>query len=119
MITIANAVVTIQTSAHSAPSPLVWFGELTVLAQYLNQQSVLDAICECVRFARRRFGRYDVIDIMAVLFGYAISGERTLQAFYEQLQPYASAFIALALFPGPSALGVRVSANLCSLSEFD
>jgi hypothetical protein len=95
MITSAKAIITIQTSAHFAPSPPVWFGELTVLAQCLNQQSVLDAICERVRFARRRFGRYDVIDFMAVLFGYAISGERTLQAFYEQLQPYASAFMAL------------------------
>ena len=53
------------------------------------------AIEEQVRFARRRFGRYELIDFVAVLFGYAISGERTLQAFYEQLQPWASAFMAL------------------------
>ncbi len=26
---------------------------------------------------RRRFGHYEVIDFLAVLFGYAISGERT------------------------------------------
>ena len=44
---------------------------------------------------RRRFGRYEVIDFLAVLFGYAISGERTLEAFYERLQPWASAFMAL------------------------
>jgi hypothetical protein len=30
-----------------------------------------------------------VIDFLAVLFGYAISGERTLEAFYEQLLPLA------------------------------
>jgi hypothetical protein len=48
-----------------------------------------------VRFARRRFGRYDVIDFLAVLFGYAISGERTLEAFYERLQPFAVPFMAL------------------------
>ena len=36
-----------------------------------------------------------MIDFVAVLFGYAISGERTLEAFYERLHPYASAFIAL------------------------
>jgi hypothetical protein len=95
MTTSATAVITIQTSAHSAPSLPVWFGELTVLAQCLNQQGVLAAIREHVRFARRRFGRYEVIDFMAVLFGYAVSGERTLQAFYERLQPYASAFMAL------------------------
>ena len=56
---------------------------------------MLAAIEEQVRFARRRFGRYEVIDFLAVLFGYAISGERTLEAFYEQIQPWASAFMAL------------------------
>src|SRR5260370_23375633 len=44
---------------------------------------------------RRRFGRYEVIDFLAVLFGYAISGERTLEAFYERLQPFAIPFMAL------------------------
>jgi hypothetical protein len=42
-----------------------------------------------------RMARYEVIDFLAVLFGYAISGERTLEAFYERLQPWASAFMAL------------------------
>ncbi len=46
-------------------------------------------------FARRRFGHYDVIDFVAVLFGYAISGERTLEAFYKRLHPFAPAFMAL------------------------
>jgi hypothetical protein len=36
-----------------------------------------------------------VIDFLVVLFGYAISGERTLEAFYEQLQPLAAPFMAL------------------------
>src|SRR6266581_2463706 len=31
----------------------------------------------------------------AVLFGYAISGEQTLEAFYERLQPFAVPFMAL------------------------
>ena len=38
---------------------------------------------------------YAVIDFLAVLFGYAISGERTLEAFYEGLQPFAIPFMAL------------------------
>src|SRR6266699_2973223 len=38
---------------------------------------------------------YDVIDFVAVLFGYAISSERTLEAFYESLQPFAAAYMAL------------------------
>ncbi len=56
---------------------------------------MLAKISERVRFARRRFGRYEVIDFLAVLFGYAVSGERTLEAFYERLQPWADAFMAL------------------------
>ena len=32
---------------------------------------------------------------MAVLLGYAISGERTLETFYERVQPFATAFMAL------------------------
>ena len=39
--------------------------------------------------------RYEVIDFLAVIFGYAVSGERTLEAFYEQINPWASAFMAL------------------------
>jgi hypothetical protein len=30
-----------------------------------------------------------------VLFGYAISGERTLEEFYQRLQPFAVPFLAL------------------------
>src|SRR5258708_30093262 len=83
----ADATVTIQTSAESVLSPPSWFGEVVLLARYLKQQGVLEAINERVRFARRRFGRYEVINFLVVLFGYAISGERTLEAFYQRLQP--------------------------------
>ncbi|HEU5227323.1 MAG TPA: hypothetical protein VFU49_05875, partial [Ktedonobacteraceae bacterium] len=63
------------------------FEELTILAQFLQRQGVLSAIEEQVRFARRRFGQYDVIDFVAVLVGYAVSGERTLEAFYGRMEP--------------------------------
>lgn len=95
MTTIAYSPVNIQTSARSVPSLPNWFGEITLLAHHLQQQGVLAAIEEQVRFARRRFGRYEVIDFVAVLFGYAVSGERTLEAFYECLQPWADPFMAL------------------------
>src|SRR5260370_25831379 len=36
-----------------------------------------------------------LIDFLAVLFGYAVSSERTLEEFYEQLLPLAQPFIAL------------------------
>jgi hypothetical protein len=66
-----------------------------LLVEQLCKQGVLAAIDERVRFARRRFGHYEVIDFLAVLFGYAISGEGTLEAFYERLAPWAETFMAL------------------------
>ncbi len=95
MTTIAYSPVNIQTSVQSVPSIPAWFGEITLIVHHLQRQGVLAAIEEQVRFARRRFGHYEVIDFLAVLFGYAISGERTLEAFYEQLLPLAQPFMAL------------------------
>src|SRR5260221_9426588 len=95
MTSIASCPVTIQTSVQSVPSTPPWFGEVTLIVQHLKRQGVLTAIEEQVRFARRRFGHYEVIDFLAILFGYVISGERTLEAFYERIQPFAIPFMAL------------------------
>ena len=95
MTSIAYSPVSIQTSSPSVPSVPCWFGEVTLIAHHLKRQDLLAAIEEQVRFARRCFGRYEVIDFAAVLFGYAASSQRTLEAFYERLQPWASAFMAL------------------------
>ncbi len=95
MNSIANGSVIIQTSSQSVLSTPSWFGEATLLIEHLRKQGALSALSERVRFARRRFGRYEVIDFLAVLFGYAISGERTLEAFYERIEPFAAAFMAL------------------------
>jgi hypothetical protein len=95
MNSIADGSVSIQTTSRSVPSTPSWFGEVALIVEHLRKQGVLSAICERVRFVRRRFGHYEVIDFLAVLFGYAISGERTLEAFYEGLQPFAVPFMAL------------------------
>ena len=95
MTSIASSPLHIQACAQAAPALPCWLGEFTVIVQYMQHQGVLAAIEKQVRFARRRFGRYDVIDFVAVLFGYAISGERTLEAFYEQIEPWAEPFMAL------------------------
>ncbi len=87
--------VSIQTSAESVPAVPTWFGEVAVIAHYLQHVGILAAIEEQVRFARRRFGHYDLVDFAVVLLGYAISGERTLEAFYESVQPFAAPFMAL------------------------
>ncbi len=95
MNSIADGSVIVQTSSQSVPSTPPWFGEVALLVQYLRKHDILSAIAERVRFARRRFGHYEVIDFVVVLFGYAISGERTLEAFYQRLHPFAAAFMAL------------------------
>jgi hypothetical protein len=95
MSSIDDSVVTIQTSSLPVPSTPSWFGEVVLMAAHLRKHDVLTKIAERVRVARRRFGRYEVIDFLAILFGYAISRERTLEAFYERLQPFAVPFMAL------------------------
>ena len=61
----------------------------------LAHTGVLKTIQDQVRFARARFGQYDLSDFVAVLIGYAVSGEPTLLAFYERLAPFAEPFMAL------------------------
>ena len=95
MSSIASVAVHIQTSPQSIPSTPSWLGEITLIVHHVQRQGALAAIEEQVLFARRRFGRYEVIDFLAVLFGYAVSSERTLEAFYERLEPWAGVFMAL------------------------
>src|SRR5213080_684403 len=71
------------------------FEEVAALAQVLTHVGLLKAIQEHVQFARARFGEYDTIDFVVVLLGYALSGEATLQSFYERLAPFADVFMAL------------------------
>lgn len=59
---------------------------------------------------RGRFGRYEPIDFLGLLLGYAISGERTLEAFFARLAPFESAFMAL--------FGRRCCPHRASLSRF-
>jgi hypothetical protein len=110
MDSIADGSIVVQASSQSVPSTPPWFGEIALIAQSLRRHEILSAIAERVRFARRRFGQYEVIDFLAVLFGYAVSGEPTLEAFYDHLSPFACAFMALF---GRERLPAR-----CTLSRF-
>jgi hypothetical protein len=87
--------VTIQITPESKPSTPSWMGEVAAFAQVLSHTGILKAIQDQVHFARARFGYYDLIDFVAVLIGYAVSGESTLLAFYERLAPVAEPFMAL------------------------
>ena len=87
--------VTIQVAPDSVASPPSWMGEVAAFAQVLSHVGLLKAIQNHVQFARARFGQYDTIDFVVVLIGYALSGEPTLQTFYERLRPFAETFMAL------------------------
>jgi len=97
----------IQVDPTNAPSMPSWFGEVVVVAHALQRFGVVKAIEERVRFVRARMGKYELIDFVAMLIGYAMSGERTLQAFCERVQPFADPFMALfgrADLPNPATL---------------
>jgi len=68
---------------------------VAAFARILTQAGILTAIQDRVRFARARFGHYDLIDFVIVLIGYGLSAEPTLQAFYERLFPFAEPFMTL------------------------
>jgi hypothetical protein len=87
--------VTIQVTSESVPSTPIFLGEVAAFAQILAHTGTLNKIAEQIRFARARFGHYDLIDFVVVLIGYALSGEPTLLAFYERLAPFAEPFMAL------------------------
>jgi hypothetical protein len=91
----AHSEVTIQITPTPLPSMPTFMGEVIAFAQVLTHTGILKTIQERVRFARARIGTYDLIDCVAVLIGYKVSGEPTLLAFYERLLPWASPFMAL------------------------
>ena len=95
MTSIADGAVKIQTTPESNIATPSWFGEVVWISKYLHTQGVLTKINEQLRFTRKRFGCYEIIDFLAVLFGYAISGERTLGGVYERIEPFAVPFMAL------------------------
>jgi hypothetical protein len=58
------------------------------------------------RFARARFGRYDLIDFVVVLIGYALSGEPTLKEFYARKSGSAISRVILWGAQSPASIGV-------------
>ena len=95
MATVPAPLVEIHTNPDDVPSIPPWFAELILLARHFTQRGMLVALAEHVRLPRGRAGHYDVIDFVAVLLGYALSGEPTLEAFFDRLAPFAQPFMAL------------------------
>ena len=82
---ISNPCFEIQTSSEHRPAVPAWFAEVVIMAHHLRTKGLLDAFAHQVRLVRGRFGSYEPIDFLALLVGYAISGERTLSDFFERL----------------------------------
>lgn len=57
----------IQTSADPIPSMPAWFGEVALIADTFTRLGLLAEISERVRFARKRFGTFEVVDFVVVL----------------------------------------------------
>jgi hypothetical protein len=107
---IPSPCIEVQTSPLDRPSVPPWFAEVVIIARYLATKGRLEAFAQQVRLVRGRFGSYEPIDFLALLIGYAISGERTLAEFFERLAPFQTVFMAL--------FGRRDLPHRSSLSRF-
>ena len=92
---ISTPCIEVQTTSENRSSVPAWFAEVVIMARYLEKQGLLEALAHQVRLVRGRFGTYEPIDFLALLIGYAISGERTLADFFERVAPFETAFMAL------------------------
>src|SRR6266516_2023232 len=107
---IPNPCIEVQTFPEARPSVPPWFAEMVIIARHLTTHDLLDAFAQQIRLVRGRFGTYEPIDFLALLVGYAISGERTLYDFFERITPFETAFMAL--------FGRRCLPHRSSLSRF-
>jgi hypothetical protein len=94
MGTIPHPCVDIHTTPAPQPSLPPWCAERILIAGLLRSRGRLDALSAQVRLVRGRFGRYEVIALLARLFGDALSGARTVQAFFDRVHPFAQPSMA-------------------------
>lgn len=95
MSTIAQPWLQVQTAEQPQPAVPSWFAETILSAQYLRTHGLLEAIMTQVRLVRGRWGRYESSDFLALLFGYAIGGQRTLPPYVGRLASGGTPFMAL------------------------
>ena len=61
--------VSLQTLTEPIASVPEWFGEVSLIAHTMTRLGFLSEISEHVRFARKHFGRFEVIDFVVMLMG--------------------------------------------------
>jgi hypothetical protein len=84
--TVPHPYIGIHTTPAPQPSIPPRFVETILIAGNWRGQGLLEALSTKVRFVRKSFGQNEVLDFLALLFGYAISGERALQTVFDSLQ---------------------------------
>jgi hypothetical protein len=93
---ISNPCIEVQTTSEKRFSVPVWFRSRRHHCALPGEERANFRLCaSLVRLVRGRFGTYEPIDFLALLLGYAISGERTLADFFERVEPFETAFMAL------------------------
>ena len=92
---IPNLCIEIHTTTEERPSVPPWFAEVVIVASHLSKRGLLQTFAQTLRLVRGRFGAYEPLDFLAVLLGYALSGERTLADFFVRLAPFQTAFMNL------------------------
>ncbi len=91
---VSNTCIEVYTSPEERPSVPQWFAEVVILSRHLTAQGQIGAFTQHLPLVRR-FRTYETIDFLVPLLGYAISGEHSLEAFFERVAPFASAFMPL------------------------
>ncbi len=73
-----RSLVEIQIAPEAVPSVPCCFGEAAIVARLCGASGLLQAIEQRVRFALRRFGTYEVLDLLVVLIDYTVCSRRLI-----------------------------------------
>ncbi len=76
MSSIVHSTVEIQASPVQKSAVPSWLEEVVLMAAFLKEHHLLTSLADQVRFSRARMGRFDLIDFVVVLLGYALSGKQ-------------------------------------------
>lgn len=90
-----NSSLEILASKEQVRCPPPWLTELVVIVNLARRGELTEELQHKVKVLRGRAGRYEVCDFTLPLLAFAISGEETLQSFYESLDGYNEAVMAL------------------------
>lgn len=90
-----STAVHLQTTDKLDTLPPPWLAEALLLAQLWQATGLGDRLYQQVRLERGHMGRYLVLDFVLVLLAYALSGEPSVQTFYQHLQPVAPMLMAV------------------------